>query len=131
MDGADNSVGYGMMWLTIRTKYHTNASRALVQRLVRDIDPGGGGQTQLRRRRCLRRRAYFSQEPNFSWHADGYDKLKHYGFPIHGCVDGYSRRVLWLKVDTTNNNPNFIAHYYLQSVGVQNCAELTEEQKTQ
>ena len=122
MDGAGNSVGYRMMWQTIRTKYHTNASRALVQRLVRDIDPEG---SDARRRRCLRRRAYFSQGPNFSWHADGNDKLKHYGFPIHGCVDGYSRRVLWLKVGTTNNDPNFIAHYYLQTVEtVSGCPKL-------
>ena len=23
------------------------------------------------------------------WHVDGYDKLKPFGFPIHGCIDGY------------------------------------------
>jgi hypothetical protein len=34
--------------------------------------------------------------PNFAWHADGYDKLKPYGFPIHGCIDGFSRRLIWL-----------------------------------
>ena len=22
------------------------------------------------------------------WHVDGYDKLKPYGFPVHGCIDG-------------------------------------------
>ena len=22
------------------------------------------------------------------WHLDGYDKLKPYGFAIHGCIDG-------------------------------------------
>ena len=26
--------------------------------------------------------------PDFVWHIDGYDKLKPYGFTIHGCVDG-------------------------------------------
>ena len=25
------------------------------------------------------------------WHCDGYDKLKLYGFPIHGCIDGLAR----------------------------------------
>ena len=24
------------------------------------------------------------------WHSDGYDKLKPYGLPIHGCIDGYN-----------------------------------------
>ena len=30
------------------------------------------------------------QGPNWVWHLnlDGYDKLKPYGFPIHGCIDG-------------------------------------------
>ena len=29
----------------------------------------------------------FVQGSNFIWHADGYDKLKSYGFAIHGCID--------------------------------------------
>ncbi|CAH3023530.1 unnamed protein product [Porites evermanni] len=27
-------------------------------------------------------------------HADGYDKLKPYGFPVHGCIDDWSIRLL-------------------------------------
>lgn len=30
----------------------------------------------------------FYQGPDFVWHLDGYDKLKPYGFAIHGCIDG-------------------------------------------
>lgn len=30
----------------------------------------------------------YVQGPNFVWHLDGYDKLKPYGFAIHGCIDG-------------------------------------------
>ena len=36
--------------------------------------------------------------PGALWHSDGNDKLKRYGFPIHGAMDGYSRKLLWLKV---------------------------------
>jgi len=28
------------------------------------------------------------------WHIDGYDKLKPYGFPIHGCIDGSVKDVI-------------------------------------
>ena len=28
------------------------------------------------------------QGPDFVWHLNGYDKLKPYGFAIHGCIDG-------------------------------------------
>ena len=47
--------------------------------------------------------------PNAVWHADGYDKLKPYGFPIHGAIDGFSRRVLWLDVTRSNNNSDMHA----------------------
>ena len=47
---------------------------------------------------------------------DGYDKLKSYGFPIHGCVDGFSRKVIWLKVCRSNNNPVIPAYFNLNSI---------------
>lgn len=46
----------------------------------------------------------------------GYDKLKPYGFPIHGAIDGYSRKILWLEVSKSNNNPDSIAAMYLDCV---------------
>ena len=35
--------------------------------------------------------SYSFQGPNYPWHIDGYDKLKAYGFAIHGCIDGWGR----------------------------------------
>ncbi len=55
------------------------------------IDPEG---VILRRHRVMRRRTYISQGPNFMIHIDGYDKLKPYGFPIHGAMDGFSRTIM-------------------------------------
>jgi hypothetical protein len=63
----------------------------------------------LRRHRVMRRRTYISKGPNFMIHIDGYDKLKPYGFPIHGAMDGFSRTILWLKVVRSNNNPHVIS----------------------
>ena len=51
-----------------------------------------------------------------SWHADGYAKLKPYGLPIHGAIDGFSRRIIWLKVVRTNNNPVVPASMYINVV---------------
>ena len=50
------------------------------------------------------------------WHLDGYDKLKPFGFPIHGAIDGYSRRILRLRVMCTNNDPQVIAGFYIQCI---------------
>lgn len=54
----------------------------------------------------------------------GYDKLKPYGFPIHGAIDGYSRRVLWLEVVKTNNNPKVPANLFLKCVQENNGCPL-------
>ena len=32
------------------------------------------------------------------------------------AIDGYSRRILWLKVGQTNNDPKVIASYYLSRI---------------
>jgi hypothetical protein len=47
---------------------------------------------------------------------DGYDKLKQYGFPVHGCINGYSRKILWLKVSRTNNDPAVTGQHFLDAI---------------
>ena len=54
--------------------------------------------------------------PNYIWHIDGYDKLKPYGFCVHGAIDGYSRRIMWLEVGRSNNNPRLVVSYFLDCV---------------
>ena len=46
----------------------------------------------------------------------GYDKLKPYGFPIHGAIDGYSRKIIWLELVWSNNRPEVAASLYLNPV---------------
>lgn len=87
-------------------------------RLLKEVDPEG---TALRRARRLRRRLYTSPGPNACWHIDGYDKLKPYGLPVHGCVDGFSRKILWLKVTRTNNNPLATAYFFMQTIREMEC----------
>ena len=51
-------------------------------KMLREPDPDGN---ETRRARRLRRQ-YVSVGPMLCWHADGYDKLRPYGFPIHGSI---------------------------------------------
>ena len=46
----------------------------------------------------------------------GYDKLKAFGFCIHGAIDGYSGHILWLEVGSSNNDPLIIATFYYDCV---------------
>ena len=87
--------------------------RSTVMKILLQEDPA---RTLLRKSRYIKRSVYTCDGPNNTWHADGNDKLKPYGFPIHGCVDGFSRTVLWLQVTRSNNNPVVPASYFLQTV---------------
>jgi len=49
------------------------------------MDPTG---VEKRKAHRLRRRTYKSKGPNYLIHIDGYDKLKPYGFPVHGAICG-------------------------------------------
>ena len=60
--------------------------------------------------------ANISEGPNYTWHKNGHDKLKPFGFSVHGCIDGFSRKLIWLKVGSSNKNPNVIVHYYLDAI---------------
>lgn len=106
-------MGYRLMTKTLHLKYGLKIPRHHTMKILRAIDPIG---IQLRQRRVLRRRTYTALGPNYLWHADGHDKLKRFGFAIHACIDGYSRRIIWVKCSSTNNDPSVIAYYYLSAV---------------
>ena len=91
----------------------TRVPRRVVRLLLRKLDPEGVAE---RRRHRLKRRTYHNPGPNYAWHCDGYDKLKPFGFAIHGCIDGWSRKIIWLYMTRSNNLPSNIAKYYLEAV---------------
>ena len=66
--------------------------------------------------RRLQRRRSVADGPNFVWHLDGHDKLKSFGFSIHGCIDGFSRCLIWLEVASFNIKPELIAKFHLDAV---------------
>jgi len=88
-------------------------TREIVRQLCKHFDPVG---VELRKKRRLSRRSYFAKGPNYIWHLDGYDKIKPFGICINGCIDGFSRQIIWLKASTTNNNPDVIGKYFLDVV---------------
>ena len=112
IDGYGSFMGYRAVWHSLQL-IGVRVPRYAVQLLLREIDPEG---TEERKAHRLKRRIYHNPGPNYSWHCDGYDKLKPYGFPIHGCIDGWSRKILWLYVTRSNNQPSNVVTYYLDAV---------------
>ena len=107
--GSGSNVGYRRVWASLRRK-GLIAPREDVRQFLLRLDPEG---VERRKSQKLRRRIYQTLGPNYVWHFDGFDKLKPYGFSIDGCINGYSRIIIWLGVSASNKCPDLIAYYYL------------------
>ena len=79
-----------------------------MKKILKDIDHEG---TVSQRRYRLRKRIYRNPGPNYAWHIEGCDKLKPFGFAIHGAIDGYSRKIIWI-----GNKEYMIGKFYLDCV---------------
>lgn len=112
----------GYRWMHQKCRENgLNVDKETVRILLGIIDPWG---VMKRSKRRLHRRKYFSAGPNAVWHIDGYDKLKPYGICIHGCIDRFSRNIMWLHAWNTNNNPKLVASYFIGAVSTYNgCPE--------
>ena len=107
--GSGSNVGYRRVWASLRRK-GLIAPREDVRQFLLRLDPEG---VERRKSQKLRRRIYQTLGPNYVWHFDGFDKLKPYGFSIDGCINGYSRIIIWLGVSASNKCPDLIAYYLL------------------
>ena len=76
------------------------------------VDPTG---LHARCRNILHRRKYQVASPNALWHLDGYHKLIRWKLIVHGCIDGYSRLIVYLKV-ASNNCSATVIKYFLDGV---------------
>ena len=84
-----------------------------VRLILKELDPLV---VEQRARHRLTRHSYISTGPKHTWHIDGYNKLKTFGFAIHGAIDCYSRKILWLFVGSSNNDPKAIAYYFVNCI---------------
>ena len=111
--GSGSTIGYRHMTQRLVVNYGLVVDKETVRELLKILDPDG---VAARSGHRLRRRQYRTKGPNHLWHIDGYDKLKPFGFCVHGAIDGYSRRIMWLEVGPSNNDPSIIAQYFVDCV---------------
>jgi len=112
INGSGQLHGYRWMYYRCRLNgFHVKEED--VRLILAELDPSGVAD---RRHRRLRRRQYFGRGPNFLWHVDSYDKLKPYGICINGCIDGFSRKIMWVNAYSTSSDPTIIDGYFMHTV---------------
>ena len=60
------------------------------------------------------RGTYDNAGPNDTWHCDGNHKLVKSKMVIHGCIDGFSRKIIYLRI-TDNNLSQTVADIFIQA----------------
>ena len=106
-----------------RSGYQNRGYRIVRQRLMQDGKQYSGNSirlalqvldpecVELRKKHRLKRRMYLNSGPNDCWHIDGNHKLKPFGLCIRGAIDGFSRKILCLKVSASNKDPGIFSYY--------------------
>ena len=59
--------------------------------IIRELHPE---KVALQGKKRLLRRVYSVPGPDFFWHQGVFDKLKSFGFALHGCIDDYSGKII-------------------------------------
>ncbi|CAG2246187.1 unnamed protein product [Mytilus edulis] len=106
-----SNIGYRAMWKILNSCCGINATQETVRIALKAIHYDG---VVARSRRRLVRRRYCNLGPNFCIHIDGYDKLKPFGISVHGAIDGFSRKIIWLTASHTNKNPRNVALNFVE-----------------
>uniref|UniRef100_A0A8C1J1H4 Integrase catalytic domain-containing protein n=1 Tax=Cyprinus carpio TaxID=7962 RepID=A0A8C1J1H4_CYPCA len=87
-----------------------------VREVMRTIDPVG---TMLRglELNIVPRRPYSVPAPLSLWHIDGNHKLIRWRIVVHGGIDGFSRKIMYLKA-SDNNRASTVLQCFLEAVHV-------------
>ncbi|KAH3708988.1 hypothetical protein DPMN_068448 [Dreissena polymorpha] len=101
---------YMTMWKRLTEDHGLSVNRTELMQIMKHLSPHA---TEEQKAHRLQRSIYTVKGPNYLRHVDGCDKLKPFGFCIHGCIDGNSRRILWVEVKSSNTDPAIVTHYYL------------------
>ena len=86
--------------------------RRRVRESIARVDPQN---TALRRGVLVSRRTYHVPWPNSLWHLDGHHSLIRWKIVIHGCIDGFSRRIIFLR-SNSNNLAETVLELFLAAV---------------
>ena len=118
-EGPGQLLGYLAMYHEIRQVHGLNVTRDLVYSATKDVHPEGLENRKPILKKKKTKCTCSSVGPNWVLSMDEYDKLMRYQnstFPLagHGCMDTASRKLLFIRAWTSNNNPLYPALWYFE-----------------
>ena len=119
VEGAGRLLGYRAMNQKLRTEHDIQVPRHLVYNMMALVDPEGLEERNLQRKKKKDKKPFTSEGPLWVVSLDGHDKLcgyQNWTFPlgVYGCLDTFSRKMLFLFVCHSNSNPLVIGKRYLE-----------------
>ena len=75
------------------------------------VDPRN---TAMRWASVVTRRVYSVPGPNSLWYIDGHHSIIRWKFVVHGCIDGFSRWIMYLLLQTTTMLRLFLQCFIMQ-----------------
>jgi len=119
LNGPGKLLGYRAMQLKLRQKYDLKLPRDRVYDLMLETNPDGLLQRRPGFQKKKKKTGFTTKGTNWVLSLDGHDKLmgfQNWTFPlaIYGCMDTASRKMLWLRVWTSNSKPEIIGRWYLE-----------------
>ena len=62
------------------------------------------------------RRTFYAAGVNHFWAMDQHDKWLRFGLHWHGCIEGFTGKIIWLTIWWNNSNPKYVCAQYLKAV---------------
>ena len=88
-------------------------ARELVRKYLKLIEPDLVAQRLANR---LVRCTFYAAGVNHFWAMDQHDKWLRFGLHWHGCIEGFTGKIIWLTVWWNNANPKYVCAQYLKAV---------------
>ena len=119
LEGPGRLLGYRALNQKLRTEHNVQVPRHLVYNMIAELDPEGLEARSLQRQKKKLKGQFTSEGPLWVASLDGHDKLcgfQNSTFPlgVYGCIDTFSRKILFLFVCHSNSNPLIVGKMYLR-----------------
>ena len=121
MEGPGRLLGVRAMTRKLRVVHDIQVPRDVVNAAMYNLDPDALEERQPCTRDKRKRGQFVTRGVNWTWSLDGHNKLmgfENWTFPlgVYGCYDTASRKVMFLKVWTSNSSPLLVGRWYFDHI---------------